>query len=184
MNPAPRYVHVHAPHGLFVARLSHALEHGVKMFVFEQLDRELQPHRRAVVPAELIAQGWWFEDATEAEVRLAAPGHEVGLADILAAVAAAWRVTPEQLRSKSRRQEIVVPRQVFHHLARALTERSAAEIAQFSGTAPDTDHSIVWHSLRVVAERMATEPEFLRQVELLAATLRRPALVTLTEEAA
>lgn len=77
---------------------------------------------------------------------------------IQAAVAAAWNVSLDDLRSKSRLKVLTVPRQAAMHLCRDLLHLQLVDIgAAFS----DRDHSTVIHSLGRAKELLRSEPVFL-----------------------
>jgi chromosomal replication initiator protein len=59
------------------------------------------------------------------------------------------------LRSASRRREVVTARGVAMYLARALTSKSLEEIGEFFG---GRDHTTVSHGCRATEERLKTEP--------------------------
>lgn len=71
--------------------------------------------------------------------------------DILGATARHYEVAAADLRSKGRRHELVVPRQVAMYLIRELTPHSYPEIGQFfSGR----DHSTVVYAVQKVTEQL------------------------------
>ena len=91
-----------------------------------------------------------------------APTHDA----IARAVAARFGVRLRDLRSDSRRQAVVVPRQLAMHLARGLTGLSFQALgAYFGGRDPAT----VRHSCRTAADRLAADPALASAV----ASLRR-----------
>lgn len=74
--------------------------------------------------------------------------------EILAATAFAFEVEAGDLRSKGRRHELVVPRQVAMYLMREFTSHSYPEIGQFfSGR----DHSTVVYAVQKVTEQLAKD---------------------------
>lgn len=76
--------------------------------------------------------------------------------DILRATAHRYEVEPGDLRSKGRRHELVVPRQVAMYLIRELTPHSYPEIGQFfSGR----DHSTVMYAVQKVTEQIDSDEE-------------------------
>ena len=71
--------------------------------------------------------------------------------DILRAVAKHFEVEANDLKSKGRRQELVLPRQVAMYLIRELTPNSYPDIGQFfSGR----DHSTVMYAVQKVSEQI------------------------------
>ncbi|MBS3967362.1 MAG: chromosomal replication initiator protein DnaA [Truepera sp.] len=76
--------------------------------------------------------------------------------EILRTTSRHYEVEAADLRSKGRRQELVVPRQVAMYLIRELTPHSYPEIGQFfSGR----DHSTVVYAVQKVAEQLAVDHE-------------------------
>jgi len=76
--------------------------------------------------------------------------------EILRTTSRHYEVEAVDLRSKGRRQELVVPRQVAMYLIRELTPHSYSEIGQFfSGR----DHSTVVYAVQKVAEQLAVNHE-------------------------
>ncbi len=77
--------------------------------------------------------------------------------DILRATAKHFEVNAEDLKSKGRRQEFVVPRQVAMYLIRELTPHSYPEIGQFfSGR----DHSTVVYAVQKMTEQLERSRDF------------------------
>ncbi len=73
------------------------------------------------------------------------------MADILRTTARHFDVAPDDLKSKGRRHELVVPRQVAMYLIRELTPHSYPEIGQFfSGR----DHSTVMYAVQKVGDQI------------------------------
>ena len=73
------------------------------------------------------------------------------MADILRTTARHFDVDPDDLKSKGRRHELVVPRQVAMYLIRELTPHSYPEIGQFfSGR----DHSTVMYAVQKVGDQI------------------------------
>jgi chromosomal replication initiator protein len=75
----------------------------------------------------------------------------LSMADILRVTARHFEVEGDELRSKGRRHELVVPRQVAMYLIRELTPHSYPEIGHFfSGR----DHSTVMYAVQKVSEQL------------------------------
>lgn len=75
--------------------------------------------------------------------------------DILRVTAAEYDVAPDDVRSKGRRHELVVPRQIAMYLIRELTSHSYPEIGQyFSGR----DHSTVMYAVQKVTDQLDEDP--------------------------
>jgi chromosomal replication initiator protein len=75
--------------------------------------------------------------------------------DILRVTAKHYDVEPTDVKSKGRRHELVVPRQIAMYLIRELTSHSYPEIGQFfSGR----DHSTVMYAVQKVADQLDEDP--------------------------
>jgi len=72
------------------------------------------------------------------------------------AVAEKYAIKPSQLREKSNRKEIVVPRQVAMYLVKELTQASLPEIGRAFG---GKHHTTVIHSINRIAELKPTDPD-------------------------
>jgi chromosomal replication initiator protein len=84
--------------------------------------------------------------------------------DILQATARHFEVEAAELRSKGRRHELVVPRQVAMYLIRELTPHSYPEIGQyFSGR----DHSTIMYAVQKVAEQLEAGGELASSVRMI-----------------
>lgn len=84
-------------------------------------------------------------------------------------IAAQYRVTINDLQSKSRKQAIVFPRQVCMYLARKHTELPLADI----GRALNRDHSTVVHGVRAITTKIARDGSTRGQIELLSDKLEK-----------
>ena len=89
-------------------------------------------------------------------------------ADILGAyrildVATQFKLSSEDLSSKSRKKAFTFPRQVSMYFSRKYTEKGLGEI----GKAFNRDHSTVVHSIRVITEAMNQQNSVRGQIELL-----------------
>ena len=84
-------------------------------------------------------------------------------------IARQYKISIQDLQSKSRKKMIAFPRQVSMYLARKYTEQGLAEI----GRAFNRDHSTVLHSVRVISEAMTRNGSIRGQVELLAKKLQK-----------
>jgi len=81
---------------------------------------------------------------------------------IAALVSQSFGVTPNQLKGKQRKREILVPRQVAMYLMRELTTLSLNEIGQFfSGR----DHSTVLNSIERISHLMSADAGLQRRVD-------------------
>ena len=84
-------------------------------------------------------------------------------------ISSQFKVSVEDLRSKSRKQAISFPRQISMYLARKLTEQPLADI----GKAFNRDHSTVVHSIRVINEAIARNGSVRGQVDHLTRKLKQ-----------
>jgi chromosomal replication initiator protein len=82
---------------------------------------------------------------------------EVTIDYLQKAVTAHYKITLEELKSKSRKREIVTARQVAMYLAKQYTNHSLKSIGQYFG---GRDHSTVIHALQVVNDLLDTNPPF------------------------
>jgi len=80
-----------------------------------------------------------------------------------------FRVSVEELRSRSRKRSIAFPRQVAMYLTRKFTDRSLADI----GSIYNRDHSTVLHAIKAITRDMAQQDSVRRQVEMLCAKLKK-----------
>ena len=88
--------------------------------------------------------------------------------EILEATAFAFEVEASDLRSKGRRHELVLPRQVAMYLMREFTSHSYPEIGQFfSGR----DHSTVVYAVQKVTEQVARDRELEEQIQTVKGSL-------------
>ncbi len=89
---------------------------------------------------------------------------EISPQTIISATCRRFGVTPEDLRSASRAQEIVLPRQIAAYLLRKINRSSLNQIGRLMG---GRDHSTVLHGIEKIEKEIA-ENEILRnQVELM-----------------
>jgi len=111
---------------------------------------------RAPITPELVAQAL---DAVDI------PGRARSLDEIVAETARAYGLAPEALRSRSRKQVVVRPRQIAMYLARRYTAASLADI----GRAFARDHTSVMYAIDVVERRIVERPQLRYELEALAA---------------
>jgi chromosomal replication initiator protein len=88
--------------------------------------------------------------------------------DILRVTAQHFGIDPEDLRSKGRRQELVIARQVAMYLIRELTTHSFPEIGQFFG---GRDHSTVMYAVQKIGDQVGRDDELARRVRQVRETL-------------
>ncbi|ADI13144.1 chromosomal replication initiator protein DnaA [Truepera radiovictrix DSM 17093] len=92
----------------------------------------------------------------------------LSMEEILRATAFHFEADAEDLRSKGRRHELVVPRQVAMYLMRELTSHSYPEIGQFfSGR----DHSTVVYAVQKVGEQLAKDRELEMRIQAIKSDL-------------
>lgn len=83
------------------------------------------------------------------------------MTDLLALTAKHFEVNTQDLKSKGRRKELVIPRQVAMYIIREMTTHSFPEIGQFfSGR----DHSTVMYAVQKVAEKLKVDSEFAEKI--------------------
>src|SRR5258706_8172424 len=111
---------------------------------------------RAPITPELVAQAL---DAVEM------PGRARSIEEIVHETARAYGLAPEALRSRSRKQLVVRPRQIAMYLARRYTAASLADI----GRAFARDHTSVMYAIDVVERRIVERPQLRYELEALAA---------------
>ncbi len=75
-----------------------------------------------------------------------------------------YRISLEDLKSKSRKKELVIARQVAMHLAKAYTNHSLKSIGAYFG---GRDHSTVIHALQAVNDMLTTDQQFKKSFEEL-----------------
>lgn len=80
-----------------------------------------------------------------------------------------YKITKEDIQSRSRRKTVVLPRNVGMYLCRKLTDLSLASIGKAFGR----HHSTVQYSINVIENRSLTDPKLKNQVEFLAGRVKR-----------
>ena len=80
------------------------------------------------------------------------------------AVAERFAIKPAQLKEKSNRKEVVVPRQVAMYLAKELTHASLPEIGRAFG---GKHHTTVIHSVNKIAELRTDDPDLNKMINSL-----------------
>ena len=85
--------------------------------------------------------------------------------DILEKVCHHFNVSVQAVSSKSRKRDLVVPRQVSMYLAQKYTKMPASRIGKLVG---GRDHSTVLHSCAQVETRLKTDNLFAAEVESIA----------------
>ncbi len=88
--------------------------------------------------------------------------------EILRTIGQAFGIDVRELRSKGRRQELVLPRQLAMYLIRELTSHSFPEIGQFfSGR----DHSTVMYSINKITQQLQEDDDLKRREREIRQTL-------------
>ncbi len=87
--------------------------------------------------------------------------HPLTIDDILETVCQHYQVSTTAVNSKSRKRELVIPRQVSMYLAQKHTKMPAARIGKLVG---GRDHSTVLHSCAQVEQRMKIDKKFCDEI--------------------
>ncbi len=98
----------------------------------------------------------WMSETLPAEI--------ISLDSIVAEVANEFGIEPAELRSRSRHQSLIVPRQCAMFLARELTQRPLEFIGQYFG---ERTHTTVSHCLSRLKELLPNAPTLRQQVQRL-----------------
>jgi chromosomal replication initiation ATPase DnaA len=80
-----------------------------------------------------------------------------------------YRLQPGDLESRSRKRDVVRPRQIAMYAARKLTEQSFPQIARRFGP---RDHSTVLHGVYVIEQLIAKNPAFAAEIDALMRSIR------------
>ena len=80
-----------------------------------------------------------------------------------------FRVSVDDLCSRSRKRTIAFPRQMAMYLTRKFTNQSLADI----GNIYNRDHSTVLHAIKTITREMSQQASVRQQVEMLSAKLKR-----------
>ncbi|MCU0723052.1 MAG: chromosomal replication initiator protein DnaA [Planctomycetes bacterium] len=120
--------------------------------------------------ATLLREPVTVEEARRA-LSLSGEGREriVTLGDVEETVLARFGITAQDLHSKSRRRDVLLPRHLCMTLARRLTSHSLDEIGRYFGK---RDHVSVLYAIRKVDATLASDAEFARLVSGLEETIR------------
>lgn len=98
----------------------------------------------------------------------AAPAKRTTVDFVKRHVAESYGVTLSDLESKSRKREVVRPRQIAMYIARQLTDQSYPQIARrFS-----RDHSTILHGDKLIEKMVAENPVFAAEVDALLRSIR------------
>ena len=94
----------------------------------------------------------------------------IAIEQIQKTVAAAYKLTPIQLVSKSNSREIAFPRQIAMYLCKKLTKHSYPEIGRAFG---GKHHTTVMHSCEKIQSLSTTDAAFQRQLSNLSESLKK-----------
>ena len=83
---------------------------------------------------------------------------------ILKGISDYYHVDPEDITSKKRNAEIVLPRQVFMYLCREMTDTTLKGVAALLDK---KDHSTVLHGYNKVAEEIKKDSDFKETIEAI-----------------
>ena len=124
---------------------------------------------RAILYASMNQEPLTRQSAAAALSDVFAPSDvSLTMPDIVTATAAHFSLAPDDVRSKGRRHELVVARQVAMYLIRELTTHSYPEIGQyFSGR----DHSTVMYAVQKVNDHIAAGSDVANAVKSLRESL-------------
>lgn len=89
--------------------------------------------------------------------------------DILSAVCSRYGVKAKELVSKSRKQAVVLPRQLAMYLIHKYTDMSYSQLGRLFGK---RDHSTVLYACNQIAHRISVDKQFRREVEEFEAALK------------
>jgi len=82
--------------------------------------------------------------------------------DILEHVCSFYGVSPNDVKGKSRKREVVVPRQLSMYLTKKYTNLPISRIGKLIGS---RDHSTVLHSIALIEETINTNKAFAKEVK-------------------
>lgn len=103
-------------------------------------------------------------DLVERVVKRAVKNDNIPLTidDILDTVCRHYEVTPNTVKSKSRKREVVIPRQISMYLAKKYTNLPVSRIGKLIGS---RDHSTVLHSISLVEAAIQNDRNFAKEVK-------------------
>ena len=139
--------------------------------LFDLLDRRLEPRlpTRALEAALKQVSLWCrmhdavpSEDAIISAVAVVGEREEVSLAAIVTAVARYFKLKVADLRSSSRKQNLVRARSLAMFIARQLTSKSMQQIGEYFG---GRDHTTVLHAIRKTELLLDSDSELQRAAE-------------------
>jgi len=89
--------------------------------------------------------------------------------DILDRVCRTYEVTPNAVKGRSRKKELVVPRQLTMYLANKYTNIPVTRIGKLIGS---RDHSTVIHSISKIEETLTNDKSFAMTVKKIVDALK------------
>ncbi len=101
-------------------------------------------------------------EAAEHAIEVVGKSEEISLAEITAAVAKYFRLRRTDLRSSSRKQNLVRARSLAMLLGRRLTSKSMHQIGDYFG---GRDHTTVLHAIRKTESLLEQESELRRAAD-------------------
>ncbi len=107
--------------------------------------------------------------AIEAAIGTAIGGTEPTIAAIAKAVARRFQLKTSELKSSTRRQQVVRARSLAMYLGRQLTESSLQQIGEYFG---GRDHSTVLHACRTTEKMLATNSQLSQTADEVSEQLR------------
>jgi chromosomal replication initiator protein len=121
---------------------------------------------KLIAYAELVGKPITVEIAQQQLKDIFASPRQANMSiDIIQRVVAEYfSLSPNDLKSKKRTQNIVYPRQLAMYIAREITEYSTTEIGQAFG---GRDHTTVMHACQKIEERIKTDPTASAMIQTL-----------------
>lgn len=83
---------------------------------------------------------------------------------IIEVVAEHFNINPEDITSKKRNSEFVLPRQICMYLCREMTDTSLVNIGKLLGK---KDHTTVLHGVNKIGEEIATNKELANKIDII-----------------
>lgn len=90
----------------------------------------------------------------------------ITLKDIIAVVAAEYKMSPEHMMERTRRPAVARPRQIVMWIAREYTKLSLPQIGERMG---GYDHTTIMYGIKVIQAKMLKDPTLEVRVRQLAA---------------
>jgi len=128
--------------------------------------RELEGALVKVIATSLLEEKKITLDMTKNVLRdlLREASRQISVDDIIKAVAEYYKITPQELKSKKRIKNIVLPRQVAMYLTRELTNLSLPEIGLAFG---GKDHTTILHAYKKIKTDMEKDSQMKNNVRRL-----------------